>query len=447
MLLLDSSDRAASSVIEINRKRHVDAALLLFVLLGTISMPCRAHSQRILCDNGFSDFSSEFRTGVTVAVGASKSGGFASHACDATLRWKTNALPVVRDASQVDIDVLGADLGLGAPMVAFQIKKSDLQILMTYKIYSLDKPPRLLRTITGGDYYDAQDYDLEGRIAIWTNDAGAMNGFENLPLSSFDFPPSVVLRFEKKRLVDVSSEYQSYYDHQIAEVEAQLSARALSEFRKSDGQLSSLSDATMENLHTLLRTKIGVLEVVWAYLYSGRSQQAWTALASMWPPGDMERIRAAIENARARGILRQVDYVEKPSPHARRRHHAVVYDMAYQTRSVVNVSMMNGQMPNVNSSGDLVQNPNPSMVPPQPIYLAFPPPQNTSQVLPVSQIYLDLLVDAAGKVRSAKLINKADQGPIGEALIRASANWNFIPGTYDGRAVPCRIRLGISPLQ
>jgi len=36
-------------------------------------------------------------------------------------------------------------------------------------------------------------------------------------------------------------------------------------------------------------------------------QEAWRSLADMWPALDVDRIRAAILNARARGIRAQVD--------------------------------------------------------------------------------------------------------------------------------------------
>ena len=65
----------------------------------------------------------------------------------------------------------------------------------------------------------------------------------------------------------------------------------------------------MEELEGLLNTKIKVLEIVWSYLYSGRQQEAWHELQDMWPASDFERIRAAILDARARGIRAEVDGV------------------------------------------------------------------------------------------------------------------------------------------
>jgi hypothetical protein len=388
-----------------------------------------------------------------VTVDASKTGGFASHTCDATLKWDKHVLPVVRGAWKVDIDVFGADLGLGAPVVAFQTKRSDTDKLATYEIYSLRKPPRLLRTITGGDYYAAQDIDLDGRIAIWTSDAGAIDGFENLPLSSFDFLPAVVLGFEKGRLIDVSSEYLSYYDHQIDRIKAQLSAQTLSEFRRSDGKLSSISD--MANLHTLLRTKIKVLEIVWLYLYSGREQDAWDGLAGMWPPADLNRIRAAIAEARDRGILRQVAEIEKPRPEPRRMHHTLIYDMRIQVRHVAGVSSaalysLEGQLASLpdeaTNSGGQGRN-IPEEIKPMPIYLSSPPPENKAFALTASRIYFNLVIDAAGKVRSAKLADKADAGPVADTEMRASKDWKFIPGFRAGRPVACKIQFGVAAYQ
>jgi hypothetical protein len=242
-----------------------------------------------------------------VLVGASREGEFATHACSATLRWGKQTLPVARGAWGIDIDVMGADLGLGAPVVAFRIKKSEIDPLSTYEVYSLTKPPHLLRTITGGDEYDAKDMNLRGRNEIWIDDVRAIDGFENLPLSSWDILPTVVLRFEDGKLVDAGSEFQPYFDRQIAELRSHLDAAALDAFRKTDGRPSSSSTGLTTDLHSLIRTKIQVLEIVWSYLSSGRDNQAWSELAARWPVSDLDRIREAIVAARARGVLRQID--------------------------------------------------------------------------------------------------------------------------------------------
>jgi hypothetical protein len=82
---------------------------------------------------------------------------------------------------------------------------------------------------------------------------------------------------------------------------------------------------------------------------------------------------------------------------------------------------------------------------PEPIYLGTPLPHGAEQPLVTSKVYLNLVVDAAGKVRSAQFADKGDHGPNGDALIGATAEWKFIPAFRDGRAVACRMRFGVWP--
>jgi hypothetical protein len=89
---------------------------------------------------------------------------------------------------------------------------------MTYQIYSLQKPPKLLRTIARGDFFSfsAADTDLRGRIEIWTGDVQAISGFGGLDAGEFEFAPTMVVQFESNRLMDVSTEFQSHFGEQIA---------------------------------------------------------------------------------------------------------------------------------------------------------------------------------------------------------------------------------------
>lgn len=326
MLLPVSCHPSASNARRLSQLKTNPGIPLLLAILCAACVPCRCHAQRILCRDGFGSFSSQFPTGVTVTVGASRNGASAVHACDATLHWGKDVLPVAQGVYEANIDVMGADLGLGVPVVAFQIKASEADRLTTYKVFSLAKPPHLLRIITGGDEYDAKDMDLRGRNEIWTDDARAIDGLENLPLSSWDFAPTVVLRFEDQRLIDVSSEFQPYFDHQIAQVKSQLDPAALKEFRQSDGKLKSPAAYAMADLHRVIRTKIQVIEIVWSDLESGREQQAWSELADLWPPADVDRMRAAFQAARARGILHQVDAASNPGVTLPFKRHATVFD-------------------------------------------------------------------------------------------------------------------------
>lgn len=426
--------------------------LLIPAFLCASSALCSSQVRRNVCAEGKGHFSAGFPTGITVTVGPSRNGGFSHHTCDAKLQWGEDTLPVAQGALLVDIDVMGADLGLRTPVIAFQIKESDHDKQSTYVVYSLQESPRLLRTISGGDNYSAEDVDLEGRNAIWTNDAAVIDGFENIPRSSYDFAPTVVLRFEHERLIDSGSEFQSHYDRQIAELRSQIDAEALSEFKNSDGKLAPNASAPIENLHRLQKAKIKVLEIVWSYLYSDREQQAWKALAEMWPPADLNRIRTAIEGARSRGVLRQVDEASNPGAGAHRKRHAIIYDMV--TRSTKTAEDATGSR--IPVPVDKTGTPPASMgeptqttvdVGPKAIYLGIPVANGESLPARNTKVYLNLLIDAAGKVRSAQLENSVDKGPIGDAQLRASSAWNFVPAFKAGHAVACRIRLGVSPAQ
>ncbi len=131
---------------------------------------------------------------------------------------------------------MGADLGLGVPVVAFQIRNSAFDASRSYGIYSLAEghrscSERLREETPSGPQFP----DADGRVEMRTHDAKAASGFEGVPIGDFDFPPTVVLRFEDSRLIDVSSEFLSEFDRQIAQVRAQLNSKQLAEFKQGDG--------------------------------------------------------------------------------------------------------------------------------------------------------------------------------------------------------------------
>lgn len=405
--------------------------LLSVLLIGipSIAVHSQGPTQDVTCENGGGEFSTRFFTGTTISVGPMRNGSFAERACAAKLIWKSQEISVASDADQVGIDVLGADLGFGKPVVAFLIGKSRGSSKRIYTIYSLAKTPHLLYTISGGDSYRAADTDLDGRIEIWTDDAAAMDGFEGIPTADLDFAPTVVSRFEKGRLVDVGSEFLSYYDAQIAKLRSQVGERDLVEFKRSDGHLSASSLRPGEDLHRLVRTKISVLEIVCAYLYSGREDEAWSALEEMWPPGDLERIRTAISTVYQRGILHNLDHSRRAP---QRWNRAKIYD-AVGTSTVVGYQADGGAP---DSSGL-----EPPLIQPKSILLRRPPPA-PDEPFPSANEVVELVVDAAGKVRSAEVIHGTDK-----PLIEASAGWQFIPAFRDGRPVACRFRLSLWTLR
>ncbi len=288
-------------------------------------------ARSVLCDGGDGTFDAEFSTGIKVRVGAARNGELATRACAAKLGWENQELVVATGVSQLDVDAFGVDFGDGVPVAAFQIKKSDTECCMEYRIYSLEKPPRLLRTIRGGEFFSASDVDLVGRIEIWTNDAAAVNGFENLTLGELDSAPRVVFRFAHGQLLDVSAEFQPHFDDEIARIRAGIHPQDLEDFKGNDGRLTAIpSPSTAERMHHLRMMKIKVLQIVWVYLYSGREQDAWRTLAEMWPVADIDRIRAALVSARARGIYGQADGTSAGAARGRKKH-APIFDAVSTT--------------------------------------------------------------------------------------------------------------------
>jgi hypothetical protein len=362
---------------------------------------------------------------VTVSVSSTRqNNGFATHSCLAELTWNGNNLVVTRDAAQADIDVMGADLGLGSLVVAFQVKATDADPTIQYEIYSLTSRPRLLRTITGQDYFSAADTRLDGTVEIWTTDAAAVNGFENLPRRAFDAPPAVILRFQNEKLLDVSSEFRPYYDRQIELLRSQLDPQQLSAFEKSDGKLSNETLPAHGHPHGLLATKIKVLEIVWAYLYSDREQDAWHAVSTMWPQADQSRIIAAIQAAQARGMRSQVDGVSHQPPPAAPEHAAIYTNTA---------------APGLNLPEKLRKTVADTI--PQHIVLMTSPPHDPSNWAAGRDIVL--VTDEAGKVRSAKMKGKNSEDETNKGWLDAAAGWKYIPAFRDGQPSAFRWKLHV----
>ncbi len=393
--------------------------LLLFLVMGS---PCLAQNQDVVCNGGDGSFKAQFRNAVSVTVGATRAGELATRSCEATLSWTKDNLPVASNVAQIDVDTFGVDLGLGMPVATFQVKKSANNCCMEYEVYSLETPARLLRTIDGGDFFSGADSELDGRIEIWTHDAATFEGFERLSTGEFASAPAIVLRFEHGKLLDVSSEFQDEFDREISRIRKELDSAGLSDFKNSDGRLSPDVPLPIERLHRLRGVKARVLEIAWSYLYSGREPEAWRALAEMWPADDVARIHVEIVNARARGIRSQIDG-QSNSRLDHRRKKAQIFDAV--------------TMPRYGK---------PEVTPPQPIMLrhaALPGTQNEGPAQ--SETYLLLVIDSAGKVRSAEPAGKTQS--VNRDLINAAYFWKFIPAFKDGRAVASRIRMETFPKQ
>ena len=410
--------------------RKCVCSFVMSFLFSTAAVGSVVQNADITCDRGSGEYATTFQTGITVKVNAVKAGELSTRKCDAKLTWVGGELVVATSAEQIGIDVLGSDLGFRVPVVAFQIRASSADAESEYRIYSLEKPPALLRTIKGGSAYRAVDTHLHGHLEIWTDDTIAVNGLEDIPAASLDFAPTVVLRFENQRLVDVRSEFQSHYNQQIAEVRAQIDSRDLDEFRSTDGTLNPSTTHSAERLQRLLRVKTQALEIVWSYLYSDREREAWQALAAMWPVSDIDRIHSLLASLHARGILAQTEGPEHKTNLGVLKPHVEIYDIWKPDERGSNG-------PNYSSSlgpGGLPRET--SVIEPKPILLRRTSQSQDNFALLDSNEVLELVVDAAGKVHSARILNGTDT-----SLIAATKSWQFIPAFRNGAPVACRFRL------
>ena len=380
----------------------------------------------MLCTDGTGTFDAAIFTKVTVHVGATRKGALAVRSCEAVLSWNNQKLAVASDVPVLDLDAFGIDLGLKSPVAAFQIRKSKDDCCVTYQIYSLEKPPKLLRTLTGGIFFEAADTDLDGQVEIWTEDAAAIKGFDNLSLAEFDFAAPMVLRFEKGRLLDVSSEFAPDFDKQIAGLRLRLSPGDLSDFKNTDGRLQSTESLLAEKIHRLRGIKVKVLEIVWSYLYSGREQEAWRALEEMWPATDVGRVREILQKARAAGMRVQLDGVSAGTPQKRKT--AVIFtpsdpvpERTQQTWSEhpTQVNEVEGPPPVTQAVEILAR--------------SFPTVDVADNALPQGEMTVTLVIDSAGKVRSAAPIGSTAWKDVD--LMGSLSEWKFIPAFNGHRPV------------
>jgi hypothetical protein len=193
----------------------------------------------------------------------------------------------LHDATGKDID------GDGKPDLVIEATTGG-HCCFTYAIVSLT-PPRILARIR--NEYPIDFSEKGGHIVLSTRD-GAFDYFQGF----FSASPraDVYLRFEGGALRDVSAEFREEHDHRIAEARARLTQQDLDQFHTS-GPRSSQPD-----VHA------AVLTVVLEYLYSGREEEAWQALADMWPPASLERTKKLILDTKARGILAPIIHPAVP---------------------------------------------------------------------------------------------------------------------------------------
>ena len=210
------------------------------------------------------------------------------------------------DARTIRVDLAGKDLnGDGVRDAAFQVEQGPKgACCATYYVLSFGEAPHLLRKIEGGQFFSLEDRDRDKVYEIWGAGLEAFQDFDGLRPSDTAIVPTVVMRLEAKKLIDVGPQFQLVYDALISRLHARLKTDRARTFLASDGRLADPRDSGNTEL---TETKAMVLGMVWDYLYSGRQQDAWTTLNELWPASDRDRVRALIEQKRSQGILAQVD--------------------------------------------------------------------------------------------------------------------------------------------
>ena len=230
---------------------------------------------------------SEFR--VRIAHGAEYNSGF--DRCGFEVRDRTGRL-VVR----------GEDAWVEAlpEMYVLRIGTNDLVIetgsaagphcCYTYYIVTQLPAPHVGAKIESREPIEFIDYRGIELNDLVTCDASGFDYFDGLA-AAYSPCPRVFMRFVRGKLTDIGSLFKGQYDQEIAQARARMKPDALQYFHS-------------RNIYDDVEMASNVLQIVLAYLYSGREEQAWKELAAMWPPADLQRIKSEILKARAKGILR-----------------------------------------------------------------------------------------------------------------------------------------------
>jgi hypothetical protein len=207
--------------------------------------------------------------------------------CRAYLVDRSGNETLLLEDSEVSIyQGTGEDVfGDGNPSLILEGYSGGEHCCYTYEIASLGEKPVILPPIKNQAPFFFFKDPASGQFRIMTSD-GAFASFEGLCQACTPFP-RVVLQMEAAGLRDVSPQFVEQYDSEIALARAKIAEGDIGKFLVADFQ-----DAR----------KV-VLEIVFAYLYSGREGEAWRALDEMWPAGDRERIKKLILQTKARGIL------------------------------------------------------------------------------------------------------------------------------------------------
>ena len=161
-------------------------------------------------------------------------------------------------------------------------------------------------------------------------------------------------------------------------------------------------------------------------LKSGRDQGAWHSLSEMWPASDADQIREILLKARGVGILNQLDRASTPFP--KKRKPVVVFTPTSSTRKLQQ-HVYSEHPTRVNET----EEPDPIIAAVPILVRGFPTVGATDETLPQGEMTVTLVIDSAGKVRSAAPLGTVSWKNVD--LTSAFSEWKLAPAFKGHRAV------------
>ena len=260
-----------------------------FVLLSflMVSIACAAQTPDDRCPSGsaFQNASTIEREISDFKVRITKDAGN----CRFEVRDASGRIVVNDGAARVEALPEMYVLRIGTNDLVIEMNSGGAHCCWIYYIVTQLPTPHVAAKIANQYSVEFIDYRGIELNDLVTRDGGFID-FENWPYNLVP-APTVYIRFVRGRPTDAGSLFKALYDEEIAQARARIKPAALEYFHS-------------RNIYDDTETASNVLQIVLAYLYSGREEQAWKELNAMWPPADVERIKAEILKARTNGILR-----------------------------------------------------------------------------------------------------------------------------------------------
>ncbi|MGH9554761.1 MAG: hypothetical protein ACRD2Y_02970 [Terriglobales bacterium] len=275
------------------------AAILLFCLLA---LPLAAANRACVAGRGHAEKEfSGFRVTIAPATAAEH-----ARECHAAVLFPSGTAVYEAQGAEAAINpISGKDVdGDGSPDAVLETMSVGA---FHYAVVSLAESPGLVRELVVSAPLIFEDLDGDGRIEIWARDYAFLD-FDGLPAAVAP-APRVVFRLKGATLTHVSQAFWGEYEKEIAEARGLISQDTLDDFLAVpvQGDDKKPKELGPEEQRKITELKGIVLEIVLAYLYGGRGQEAWKALDDMWPATDKPRMRQMILKARTSGILSEIN--------------------------------------------------------------------------------------------------------------------------------------------